>query len=141
MGKKIKTESAVASEVSPTAEKESSCDAIVPGTLSPIAHPLADAKLYKKILKTVTKGIPRLVILAGDVSPMDVLSHLPVLCEDNAITYVFVPSKSALGLASSTLRPTCCIMLPEPDSKSNSEYISYFEESRNRCKDLLLKAN
>lgn len=59
MGKKIKTESAVASEVSPTAEKESSCDAIVPGTLSPIAHPLADAKLYKKILKTVTKGIPR----------------------------------------------------------------------------------
>ena len=85
---------------------------------------------------------PRLVVLAGDVSPMDVLSHLPVLCEDNSIPYVFVPSKGALGAASSTRRPTCCIMLPEPDAKSGSEYASYFEESRSRCQNLLgLKSN
>lgn len=81
-----------------------------------------------------------LVVLAGDVSPMDVLSHLPVLCEDNSIPYIFVPSKGALGMASSTRRPTCCIMLTTPDSKStDSDYVSYFEDTHARCQEILLK--
>lgn len=36
--------------------KESSFDLSVGGTLSRIAKPLADDKLYKKILKTISKG-------------------------------------------------------------------------------------
>lgn len=35
----------------------------------------------------------RLVILAGDISPIDVITHVPVLCEDNNIPYVYVPAK------------------------------------------------
>ena len=35
----------------------------------------------------------RLVFLAGDISPLDVLTHVPVLCEDHDIPYVYVPSK------------------------------------------------
>lgn len=55
--------------------------------------------------------INRLVILAGDISPIDVISHLPVLCEDYSCPYVFVPSKESLGEASNTQRPTSCIMI------------------------------
>ncbi|KAJ1826269.1 snoRNA-binding protein, partial [Coemansia sp. RSA 2703] len=75
--------------------------------LAPIAHPLADKKLTKKALKTVKKaakhrhikrgvkevvkslrkGEKGLVILAGNISPVDVLSHIPVLCEDNQVPY------------------------------------------------------
>jgi H/ACA ribonucleoprotein complex subunit 2 len=43
---------------------------------------------------------------------MDVISHLPVLCEDHAVPYVFVPSKAGLGGAAATKRPTSCVLIP-----------------------------
>ena len=47
---------------------------------------------------------------------MDIISHLPVLAEDENVPYVFVPSKEELGHASATKRPTSCVMVC-PDSK------------------------
>src|SRR5690348_13758460 len=44
----------------------------------------------------------RLVVLAGDISPIDVLSHVPVLCEDAEIPYCYVPFKEELGSAGQT---------------------------------------
>lgn len=35
----------------------------------------------------------RLVAIAGDISPLDVISHLPVYCEEKDVPYVFVSSK------------------------------------------------
>jgi len=51
--------------------------------------------------------------MAGDISPEDVISHLPVLCEDHSVPYIFTPSKLALGLASLTKRPTSVILVKE----------------------------
>ena len=34
-----------------------------------------------------------MVILAADVSPVDVITHIPVFAEENGVPYVFVPSK------------------------------------------------
>lgn len=42
---------------------------------------------------------------------MDILSHIPILCEETDNPYVFVTSKDALGAASSTKRPTSCVMI------------------------------
>ena len=104
--------------------------------LSPIAHPLAQKKLVKKLHKTikkaskvrqvkrgvkeVVKGIRKgekgLLVLAADINPIDIISHLPVLCEEAQIPYVFVTSKEELGHASSTKRPTSCVMIC-PDQK------------------------
>ncbi|RMZ86598.1 hypothetical protein DV736_g6170, partial [Chaetothyriales sp. CBS 134916] len=39
-----------------------------------------------------------IVILAADISPMDVISHIPVLCEDHNIPYIFVTSRAELGI-------------------------------------------
>ncbi|KXS94399.1 hypothetical protein AC578_7792 [Pseudocercospora eumusae] len=52
-----------------------------------------------------------IVILAADISPMDVISHIPVLCEDHNIPYIYVPSRAELGAAGSTKRPTSVVML------------------------------
>lgn len=35
----------------------------------------------------------RLVVIAGDISPIDVITHVPILCEDANIPYIYVPSK------------------------------------------------
>ena len=42
---------------------------------------------------------------------MDVISHIPVLCEDHNIPYIYVPSRAELGSAGSTKRPTSVVML------------------------------
>ncbi len=51
------------------------------------------------------------VILAADISPMDVISHIPVLCEDHGIPYIFVTSRAELGNAAATKRPTSVTMV------------------------------
>jgi H/ACA ribonucleoprotein complex subunit 2 len=53
----------------------------------------------------------RLLVLAADINPIDIISHLPVLSEEAQIPYVFVVSKEELGHASSTKRPTSCVMV------------------------------
>ncbi|KAF7597547.1 snoRNA-binding protein [Aspergillus hancockii] len=58
------------------------------------------------------------VILAADISPMDVISHIPVLCEDHGIPYVFVTSRAELGNSAATKRPTSVTMVvPKSASK------------------------
>lgn len=51
------------------------------------------------------------MVLAADISPMDVISHIPVLCEDHGIPYVFVTSRAELGAAGATKRPTSVVMV------------------------------
>ena len=51
----------------------------------------------------VTKAIERneadLVIVAGDVSPEEIVMHLPALCEEREVPYTYVPEKEELGAA------------------------------------------
>ena len=42
---------------------------------------------------------------------MDVISHIPVLCEDHGVPYIFVPSRVELGAAGNTKRPTSVVMI------------------------------
>lgn len=89
------------------------------------AFPLADAELTVALLelvqqatnykqtkkganeatKTLNRGISELIVMAGDAEPIEILLHLPLLCEDKNVPYVFVPSKIALGRACGVSRP------------------------------------
>ena len=93
--------------------------------VNPKAYPLADSKLTVSILelvqqatnfkqlkkganeatKTLNRGISEFVVLAADAEPLEILLHLPLLCEDKHVPYVFVPSKVALGRACNVSRP------------------------------------
>jgi H/ACA ribonucleoprotein complex subunit 2 len=44
---------------------------------------------------------------------MDVISHLPVLCEDHNVPFIFVTSRAELGAAAKTKRPTSVVMIME----------------------------
>ncbi|KAL1920246.1 uncharacterized protein VTP21DRAFT_1392 [Calcarisporiella thermophila] len=136
-------------------EEEVSLDAV-----SPIAHPLATDKLCKKLLKTVKKaakqrhvrrgvkevvkavrkGEKGLVIIAGDISPIDVITHVPVLCEDASVPYCYVPSKEALGTAGATKRPTSVVMIvpggKKKDMKAAEEYRETYDECFGKVKEL-----
>jgi H/ACA ribonucleoprotein complex subunit 2 len=51
------------------------------------------------------------VIIAADISPPDVISHIPVLCEDHNIPYIYVTSRAELGAAGSTKRATSVVLI------------------------------
>jgi H/ACA ribonucleoprotein complex subunit 2 len=121
--KKAKATTA-ANIVVPTYEER--CEAV-----NVISHPLASKKSTKKVHKLVKKaasskqirrGVKEVVkairknekglaILAGDIYPIDVISHIPILLEEHNIPYIFVPSKFDLGAAASTKRPTSCVLV------------------------------
>jgi len=87
--------------------------------VNPKAYPLADSGLTQKILelvqqaanykqlrkganeatKTLNRGISEFIVMAADAEPLEILLHLPLLCEDKNVPYVFVRSKQALGRA------------------------------------------
>ncbi|MEM2760820.1 MAG: 50S ribosomal protein L7Ae [Nitrososphaerales archaeon] len=49
--------------------------------------------------KAIERGASKLVVIAEDVEPPEVVAHLPILCEERNSAYVFVPSKQQLGQA------------------------------------------
>jgi U4/U6 small nuclear ribonucleoprotein SNU13 len=49
--------------------------------------------------KTLNRGISEIIVLAADTTPLAILLHLPLLCEDKNVPYIYVPSKTALGRA------------------------------------------
>ncbi|MEE9594559.1 MAG: 50S ribosomal protein L7Ae [Candidatus Hydrothermarchaeales archaeon] len=52
-----------------------------------------------EITKFVERGQAKLVLIATDVEPEEIVAHLPMLCEEKKIPYVYVPSKLELGKA------------------------------------------
>ena len=53
----------------------------------------------------MNRGISEFIVMAADAEPIEILLHLPLLCEDKNVPYVFVPSKIALGRACGVSRP------------------------------------
>mmetsp|Transcript_4029 Transcript_4029/g.3620 ORF Transcript_4029/g.3620 Transcript_4029/m.3620 type:complete len:145 (-) Transcript_4029:17-451(-) len=84
----------------------------------------------KEVVKAIRKGEKGFCIIAGDISPIDVITHLPVLCEDRQIPYIYVPSKLDLGAAAQTKRPTSCILVnPKSSFTEQALYDKLFAEA------------
>ena len=49
--------------------------------------------------KAIERGISKLIVIAEDVDPPEVLAHLPLICDEQKAAYAFVPSKQELGKA------------------------------------------
>ena len=49
--------------------------------------------------KAIERNDAELIVIAGNVSPAEVVMHLPSLAEERDIPYTFVPDKEELGLA------------------------------------------
>ena len=49
--------------------------------------------------KAIERAQAKLVIIAEDVDPPEVVAHLPLLCEERKIPYIFVPNKEKMGNA------------------------------------------
>lgn len=63
--------------------------------------------------KAIEKGIAKLVVIAEDVEPEEIIMHLPTLCDEKNIPYVFVPSKLELGRSVGIDVPSAAVAIVE----------------------------
>nr|QBH73564.1 ribosomal protein l7ae [Thermobia domestica] len=120
--------------------------------VNPKAYPLAEPELANKILdlvyqaasykqlkkganeatKALNRGMAELVVLAADAEPLEILLHLPLLCEDKNVSYVFIRSKLALGRACGVSRPVIACAILGMDSSALESQIKDLKENIER---------
>jgi ribosomal protein eL8 len=64
--------------------------------------------------KAIERGKTKLVVIAKDIEPKEIVMHLPVLCEEKKCEYVYVPSKEELGRATGINVSTASACIVEP---------------------------
>lgn len=77
-----------------------------PDLVNPILEALRVASQSGKVrkgtneaTKAIERGISKLIVIAEDVEPPEVVAHLPIICDEQGAAYAFVPSKQDLGKA------------------------------------------
>ena len=123
--------------------------------INPKAYPLADVDLTQKILnlvqqaanykqlkkganeatKTLNRGISEFIVMTADAEPLEILLHLPLLCEDKNVPYVFVRSKTALGRACGVSRPVIACSVT---SNEGSQLKPQIQSIQNAIEKLLI---
>jgi len=112
--------------------------------VAPIADPMLDGKLLDKsiklikkttdvkkslkrgigeVTKAIRKGQKGVCFLAADVYPNDIISHLPVLCEQKGVAYAFIPNRKMLGLAAKSKRPASALFCVKPSGECPYEAV------------------
>ena len=89
----------------------------------------------KEVIKALKKKQSGLLILAGNISPIDVISHLPVLAESYSIPYIFIEYKEELGIASATKRPTSTVLIQQPVDSKQCDYMELYNEVKQSIMD------
>lgn len=119
------------------------------------AYPLADSKTTNSLLdlvqqaqnykqlkkganevtKSLNRGHAQLVLLAADTEPLEIILHLPLLCEDKNVPYVYLKSKAALGRACGVSRPViACVINGEKGSPLKPQ----IDEAKDAVEQLLI---
>ncbi|MBA7512436.1 hypothetical protein ES705_04441 [subsurface metagenome] len=49
--------------------------------------------------KTIERGMAKLVLIGEDVTPVEIVMHIPPLCEEKGTPYLYVKSQKDLGAA------------------------------------------
>jgi large subunit ribosomal protein L7Ae len=80
--------------------------------------------------KAIERGIAKLVVIAEDVEPPEVVAHLPILCQERKIPYTFVPTKQKLGTAVGIDVPSASACITKEGDAANliKEIITRIEE-------------
>ncbi len=75
---------------------------LVEKVLQVIEKSRASGKIKKgtnEVTKAIERGKAKLVAVAADVEPKEIVMHLPILCDEKEIPCVEIPTKQELGAA------------------------------------------
>ena len=67
-----------------------------------------------EVTKQTERKQAKLVVMATDVTPEEILAHIPLLCEEKEVPYAYVPSREELGRAAGLKVPTASVAISDP---------------------------
>ena len=78
-------------------------------------------KGVNEVTKAVERGVAKVVVVAKDVEPKELVQHLPILCEEKGIKFVEVDSREKLGISVGINRPAAAVaVIEEGEAKLDS---------------------
>ena len=77
------------------------------------------SKGTNEVTKQVERGHAKLVVMAEDVTPEEILAHMPILCEEKKIPFTYVPSKQELGTAAGLGVSTTAVAILNPGKEKS----------------------
>lgn len=67
-----------------------------------------------EVTKAVEREVARLVLIAGDVEPKEIVMHLPLICDEKKVPYCPVKTKKELGEKAGIEVGTSSIAIVDP---------------------------
>ncbi len=64
--------------------------------------------------KAIERGKAKLVLIAENVQPPEIVAHLPLLCDERKAPYVYVPEKQKIGEALGITVSSAAAAIEEP---------------------------
>ena len=63
--------------------------------------------------KAIERGIAKLVYIAKDVDPPEIVAHIPLLSQEKSIPHVYVPTKKDIGQACGLEVPSASVAITD----------------------------
>ncbi|MEM0242985.1 MAG: 50S ribosomal protein L7Ae [Candidatus Aenigmatarchaeota archaeon] len=84
-----------------------------------------------EVTKSVERGQAKLVLIAMNVDPEEIVAHLPLLCEEKKTPYIYVKSKEDLGRVSGiqVSAASVCVIDVGEGKKLLDEIISWIKSN------------
>lgn len=67
-----------------------------------------------EVTKVIERGDAKLVVMAEDVNPPEILAHIPLLCEEKEVPYTYVPTQQELGAAAGLNTSSASVAVTDP---------------------------
>ena len=80
--------------------------------------------------KSIERGRAKLVLIAENVEPPEIVAHLPLLCDERKAPYVYVPDKRKIGDALGIMVSSAAAAIEEEGDAENlvKEIVSKLQE-------------
>jgi large subunit ribosomal protein L7Ae len=82
--------------------------------------------------KSIERGRAKLVLVAENVEPPEIVAHIPMLCDERKAPYIYVPEKQRLGEAAGLMVGSAAATIEEPGE--GSELV---DEILNKLKEIV----
>lgn len=83
--------------------------------------------------KIIERGMAKLVVISKDVTPEEIVMHLPPLCEEKGVPYLYVSSQRDLGAACGINKGCASVAIVDPGKAE--ELIGKVVEGLNKLKE------
>ncbi|MGD2200663.1 MAG: 50S ribosomal protein L7Ae [Candidatus Bathyarchaeota archaeon] len=64
--------------------------------------------------KSIERGRAKLVLIAENVEPPEIVAHIPMLCDERKAPYVYVPEKQKIGQAAGLMVGSAAAAIEDP---------------------------